>query len=139
MNAITQKCIGTFMKQGFRRLLSNKAAAAAVANQIQLSDTCINRLKEICKTDAFLRVSVEGGGCSGFQYKFSIDKQLTEDDTVLRRDGVQVAIDNASIDFLSGATIDYHTELIRSGFRVINNPKAEQGCSCGASFAVKLD
>lgn len=141
MSSLAQRCLGTAVaRQGFRRMFSNKAAeAAAIANQIQLSNTCINRLKEICKNDAFLRVSVEGGGCSGFQYKFSIDKQLTEDDTVLRRDGVQVAIDNASIDFLSGATIDYHTELIRSGFRVINNPKAEQGCSCGASFAVKLD
>ncbi|XP_035909863.1 iron-sulfur cluster assembly 2 homolog, mitochondrial-like [Anopheles stephensi] len=122
-----------------RRLLSNAAPNAADASSVQLSNTCINRLKEICKTNSFLRVAVEGGGCSGFQYKFSVEKQLGDDDVVVSRDGVQVAIDSASIEYLSGATIDYHTELIRSGFRVINNPKADQGCSCGASFTVKLD
>ncbi|XP_049538364.1 iron-sulfur cluster assembly 2 homolog, mitochondrial [Anopheles darlingi] len=118
-----------------RRLVSS----ATVDNQVQLSDSCISRLKEICQNGSFLRVSVEGGGCSGFQYKFSIEKQLGDDDTVLGDGGARVAIDNVSVEYLSGATIDYHTELIRSGFRVINNPKAEQGCSCGASFAVKLD
>uniref|UniRef100_A0A182PZS8 Iron-sulfur cluster assembly 2 homolog, mitochondrial n=1 Tax=Anopheles farauti TaxID=69004 RepID=A0A182PZS8_9DIPT len=140
MNTLVQRRVGLVVSSLFQRhMLSSAAPAAADVKSIQLSNTCITRLKEICKTSSFLRVAVEGGGCSGFQYKFSIEKQLGEDDVVVSRDGVQVAIDSASIEYLTGATIDYHTELIRSGFRVINNPKADQGCSCGASFTVKLD
>uniref|UniRef100_A0A182PVP5 Iron-sulfur cluster assembly 2 homolog, mitochondrial n=1 Tax=Anopheles epiroticus TaxID=199890 RepID=A0A182PVP5_9DIPT len=140
MNGIVQRrvglCISSLLQ---RRLLSTAAPNTADAKTVQLSNTCISRLKEICKSNSFLRVAVEGGGCSGFQYKFSIEKQLGDDDIIVSRDGVQVAIDSASIEYLTGATIDFHTELIRSGFRVINNPKADQGCSCGASFTVKLD
>ncbi|XP_053672860.1 iron-sulfur cluster assembly 2 homolog, mitochondrial [Anopheles nili] len=117
----------------YRRMSSSNVTS------VQLSDNCITRLKEVCKNNSFLRISVEGGGCSGFQYKFSVEQQQSEDDIIVGHDGVKVAIDSASIEYLSGATIDYHTELIRSGFRVINNPKADQGCSCGASFTVKLD
>uniref|UniRef100_A0A2M4AQ45 Iron-sulfur cluster assembly 2 homolog, mitochondrial n=1 Tax=Anopheles triannulatus TaxID=58253 RepID=A0A2M4AQ45_9DIPT len=136
LSLLPKRLFAAIPKISYHRRLASSATAA---NQVQLSDSCINRLKEICQNGAFLRVSVEGGGCSGFQYKFTIDKQLGDDDIMLGDGGARVAIDSASVDYLSGATIDYHTELIRSGFRVINNPKAEQGCSCGASFAVKLD
>uniref|UniRef100_A0A2M4C349 Iron-sulfur cluster assembly 2 homolog, mitochondrial n=1 Tax=Anopheles marajoara TaxID=58244 RepID=A0A2M4C349_9DIPT len=136
LSQLPKRLLASIPKISYHRRL---ASSGTVDKQVQLSDSCISRLKEICQNGAFLRVSVEGGGCSGFQYKFSIDKQLGDDDTVLGEGGARVAIDSASAEYLSGATIDYHTELIRSGFRVINNPKAEQGCSCGASFAVKLD
>uniref|UniRef100_A0A2M4ATM1 Iron-sulfur cluster assembly 2 homolog, mitochondrial n=1 Tax=Anopheles triannulatus TaxID=58253 RepID=A0A2M4ATM1_9DIPT len=136
LSLLPKRFLAAIPKISYHRRLASSGTAA---NQVQLSDSCINRLKEICQNGAFLRVSVEGGGCSGFQYKFTIDKQLGDDDIMLGDGGARVAIDSASVDYLSGATIDYHTELIRSGFRVINNPKAEQGCSCGASFAVKLD
>lgn len=106
-----------------------------------LSETCVKRLKEIAPDgNQFLRVLVEGGGCSGFQYKFNLETgQLEADDKVFEREGARVVIDESSLDFLKGSTIDYHTELIRSAFRIVDNPVADQGCSCGASFSVKLD
>lgn len=108
---------------------------------IKLSDACVNRLKEICKDErnTFLRVIVDGGGCSGFQYKFELDSKLNDDDLQFGAQDSKIVIDKTSLEYCAGATLDYQKELIKSGFRIIGNPKAEQGCSCGASFALKLD
>lgn len=110
----------------------------AKSGKLKLSDSCVKKLKQICDDKSFLRIIVEGGGCSGFQYKFDIDTKMQEDDLTFGSNSAKVVIDKVSMEFVDGATVDYHTELIKSGFRIIGNPKAEQGCSCGASFSLKL-
>lgn len=106
--------------------------------QLQVSESCLKRLREICNDGSFLRVTVEGGGCSGFQYKFDLDSKLNEDDLQFGDGQAKVVIDTVSLEYCTGATVDYHSELIRAGFRMIANPLAEQGCSCGSSFSIKL-
>ncbi|XP_065347289.1 iron-sulfur cluster assembly 2 homolog, mitochondrial isoform X2 [Cloeon dipterum] len=123
-----------------RLLLSTETAASHTDDDIKISDSCVERLKEITSNgNEHLRITVEGGGCSGFQYKFDIDNQINSDDRILKKDGVQVVVDETSLEYLKGSTIDFQKELIRSAFRIVNNPKAEMGCSCGASFSIKLD
>ena len=82
-----------------------------------------------------LRVSVEGGGCSGFSYKFDFAREANSDDTIIERDGARVAIDEMSMEFLAGSEIDFSSELIGSAFK-INNPNATAACGCGTSFSV---
>ena len=82
-----------------------------------------------------LRVSVTGGGCSGFQYGFSFDENSAEDDTVLEKCGVSLLIDPMSFQYLVGAQIDYQESLEGARF-VINNPNAATTCGCGSSFSV---
>ena len=82
-----------------------------------------------------LRVAVEGGGCSGFQYDISLTEDTAKDDLVLERDGQRVLIDSVSLPFLSNAVIDFADELIGARF-VINNPNAKSSCGCGTSFSL---
>ena len=82
-----------------------------------------------------LRVSVSGGGCSGFQYGFSFDDAVNADDCTFERDGVTVVVDEVSLDLLAGSEIDYVEELIGASFQ-INNPQATSSCGCGSSFSV---
>ncbi|KAM3182999.1 hypothetical protein ACTXT7_011212 [Hymenolepis weldensis] len=97
------------------------------------------KLKEIGEDHGLLRVIVDSGGCSGFQYKYEVDKSLNDDDLVIENFGVRVVVDSQSMQFIEGSKLDYEEELIRSGFRIQNNPQSEKGCSCGSSFALKLD
>ncbi|XP_059173372.1 iron-sulfur cluster assembly 2 homolog, mitochondrial-like [Physella acuta] len=108
------------------------------AEELKLSDSCVKRLKEITDGVNHLRVLVEGGGCSGFQYKFELDSNVAEDDRVFEKDGAKVVIDKDSLELVKGSTVDFYQEMIRSAFRIIDNPKADHGCSCGASFSLKL-
>ena len=102
--------------------------SAAAATQINAI------MKKMGKQD-FLRVAVEGGGCSGFSYKFDFAEKANEDDLVIERDGATVVIDEMSLEFLSGSEIDYANELIGSAFK-INNPNATANCGCGTSFSI---
>nr|QSX72246.1 iron-sulfur cluster assembly 2 [Halichondria panicea] len=115
------------------------SVASDSSEGLQLSQSCVKQLLAVTEEDpaALLRVVVDGGGCSGFQYKFVLDSQINSDDKVFEREGARVVIDELSLSLLKGATVDYYTELIRSSFRITGNPNAEQGCSCGASFALK--
>ena len=82
-----------------------------------------------------LRVSVSGGGCSGFQYGFSFDDTVNADDRTFERVGVKPVVDEVSLDLLAGSEIDYVEELIGASFQ-INNPQATSSCGCGTSFAI---
>uniref|UniRef100_A0A8C0FE97 Iron-sulfur cluster assembly 2 homolog, mitochondrial n=1 Tax=Bubo bubo TaxID=30461 RepID=A0A8C0FE97_BUBBB len=96
------------------------------------------RLLEITEGAEFLRLQVEGGGCSGFQYKFSLDTVINPDDRVFEQGGARVVVDVDSLAFVKGSMVDFSQELIRSSFQVVSNPQAEKGCSCGTSFSVKF-
>lgn len=106
---------------------------------IIFTDAAANKVKEIIADEGNaalkLRVSVSGGGCSGFQYGFSFDEDSSEDDTVLEKCGVSLLIDPMSFQYLMGAEIDYQESLEGARF-VINNPNAASTCGCGSSFSV---
>lgn len=106
--------------------------------QITLTETAATRIKAILAKQAeatMLRVSVDGGGCSGFSYKFDFETAANTDDLVVERDGAKVAIDEMSLEFLDGSEIDFSTDLIGAAFK-INNPNATASCGCGTSFSV---
>jgi len=103
------------------------------------TDAAVAKVRELVeeeKNDALmLRVFISGGGCSGFQYGFTFDENLTEGDTVIERNGVRLLIDPMSIQYLMGAEIDY-TEGLEGAQFVIRNPNASTTCGCGSSFSV---
>lgn len=82
-----------------------------------------------------MRVTVSGGGCSGFKYEFGLDAALKPDDLVFERDGVKVVVDTTSLEFVGGAELDFKEDLMGSYFAV-QNPNAKSSCGCGASFSV---
>ena len=84
---------------------------------------------------AILRLSVEGGGCSGFQYKFDLAREPEADDSVSETDGVRLVVDSVSLDLVSGSTVDFVESLGGAAFRV-ENPNAAAGCGCGSSFGI---
>ncbi|WP_429910897.1 iron-sulfur cluster insertion protein ErpA [Glycocaulis sp.] len=105
--------------------------------QISLSETAARRILQILKGQdkQFLRVSVIGGGCSGFSYQFDLESERSDDDLAIERDGATVLVDTMSVDFLKGSEIDYVDELIGASFR-IHNPNATAACGCGTSFSI---
>lgn len=85
--------------------------------------------------EALLRLAVEGGGCSGFQYRFALAEAAEADDLIVERDGVRLVVDPVSLELIAGSTIDYVESLGGAAFKV-ENPQAVAGCGCGSSFAV---
>ena len=107
-------------------------------DSVTISDSAVRRIGEILRKEpagAMLRVSVEGGGCSGFQYKFDIERAKAEDDLVLAREGAVVLIDPVSVNYMAGSQIDFVDDLIGQSFK-INNPQATASCGCGTSFSI---
>ena len=105
---------------------------------ITISQSAAKRILELVNEDdsaQLFRVSVEGGGCSGFQYRFELIESAAPDDTLIERDGATVAIDPTSVPFILGSEIDFIDELIGAQFR-ISNPNATASCGCGTSFSV---
>lgn len=106
---------------------------------LDFSDSAARKLKalqdEEGNPDLMLRVSVYGGGCSGFQYTFSLDEEIKPADKTVEKDGVTLIIDQASYQYLSGSEVDF-SEGLEGAMFVVNNPNATSTCGCGASFSV---
>jgi iron-sulfur cluster assembly accessory protein len=109
-----------------------------MTESVTMTERAARRIGEILKSEpagSMLRVSVEGGGCSGFQYKFGFEQAKAADDLVLALNGATVLIDPMSVKYMAGAQIDYVDDLIGASFKV-NNPVATASCGCGTSFSI---
>ena len=105
---------------------------------LHLSSSAAARIALIAQKQqkpAILRLSVEGGGCSGFQYKFGLAEAPDPQDSVVETDGVKLVVDDVSLDLVAGCTVDYVESLGGAAFKV-ENPQATAGCGCGSSFAI---
>ena len=108
-----------------------------INNDFKLSQDASNRIKILMKSEegSYFRISVLGGGCSGFQYDFSFTSSPNEDDLIFKENGISYLIDKTSIDFLTGSTLEYISELAGAYFK-IENPNATANCGCGTSFSI---
>ena len=108
-----------------------------MSKNIEITENAQERIANVLKNDNanYFRITVLGGGCAGFQYKFDFENSLSVDDIVIKTKKVNVLIDSTSIDFIKGSKIDYITELIGSSFK-ITNPQASSSCGCGTSFSI---
>ena len=106
-------------------------------NNIEITEKAQNHIaKTVIQDNAkYFRITVLGGGCAGFQYKFEFDNNINNDDIILKTTKVDILIDNASIELIKGSKIDYVEELIGSSFK-ISNPQATSSCGCGTSFSI---
>jgi iron-sulfur cluster insertion protein len=118
--------------------ISFSMTTTSVTARIQITESAAARVAAIAAKQgkpAILRLSVDGGGCSGFQYKFGLADDVEADDIVAETAGVRLVVDPISLDLVDGALVDYVESLGGSAFRV-TNPQAASGCGCGSSFSV---
>ena len=106
-------------------------------NKIEITEDAQNYIDGLIKKDKFdyFRITVLGGGCAGFQYKFDFDNKKNNDDILIKTNKISVLIDKTSLELINGSKIDYVYELIGSSFKV-TNPKASSSCGCGTSFSL---
>ena len=106
-------------------------------NKIEITDNAQNYIANIINKDnaKYFRITVLGGGCAGFQYKFDFEENKNEDDIIFKTKKISMIIDKTSYDLIKGSKVDYVNELIGSSFK-INNPQASSSCGCGTSFSV---
>jgi iron-sulfur cluster insertion protein len=106
---------------------------------LSLTEKAVNKVKALIEQEhneeLRLRVFVTGGGCSGFQYGFTLDELVADDDTIIEKDGVEALVDPMSYQYLIGAEVDYSEGLEGSRF-VVSNPNADTTCGCGSSFSI---
>jgi iron-sulfur cluster assembly accessory protein len=105
---------------------------------ITISERAANRIAELLRSEtapSLFRVSVEGGGCSGFQYRFDLVSERAPDDVLIERDGARVVVDPVSLGFMQGAELDFVDDLIGAQFK-LNNPNVTAACGCGTSFSI---
>jgi iron-sulfur cluster assembly accessory protein len=119
-----------------KAMLMNEAVSPALEG-VMISASAARRLNAILKGEegAALRISVKGGGCSGFQYAFDIEKNRADDDVAVTRDGATVLVDPVSLEMMKGSELDFVDDLMGRSFRV-KNPNAVASCGCGVSFSV---
>ncbi len=106
-------------------------------NKLEVTESAQNHINKILlsQNSKFFRITVLGGGCAGFQYKFDFSESVKEDDILFEYQNAKVLIDKTSIELIKGSKIDYVTELIGSSFK-ISNPQASSSCGCGTSFSI---
>ena len=111
---------------------------SSAGRQFAVSESASRRIAKLLEGEpsgSMLRVTVSGGGCSGYQYGFGFDSDKTADDHLFEANGVTVVVDDVSLDLLAGAELDFVEDLIGASFQV-KNPNATSSCGCGSSFAV---
>ena len=106
---------------------------------LKISPDAVTRVRQLLASkdnpDVMLRVYIQGGGCSGFQYGFQFDEDAQEDDISIEQDGIRILVDMLSLQYLGGAEIDYKDDIMGSRF-LVNNPNASTTCGCGSSFSI---
>jgi iron-sulfur cluster assembly 2 len=132
-------------RQGISPPNTSSSQYGLVTEDLLVTQFCIQRIKHLAskrQDPCYLRVFVDAGGCSGFQYKFELtmDKDEPVDpvaDIVFESEGARVVVDSASLEYIRGSTVDFIQEMIKSSFAIVENPKSESACGCGSSFALK--
>ncbi len=117
--------------------MSENVEAAGAQAPLSISASAARRLAQLLASEAgaALRISVKGGGCSGFQYAFDIEKNRAEDDLVITREGASVVVDPTSLEMMRGSELDFVDDLMGQAFKV-KNPNAVASCGCGVSFSI---